>query len=48
MKETRREGQQNPLVHEGDSPDPLDSNEKADEKVEVRQPSGDDAPAARD
>jgi hypothetical protein len=48
MIEVRSEGQQNPLVHEGDSPDPLDSNEKADEKVEVQQPSGDEAPAHTD
>ena len=42
MIEDRREddGLQHPLVHEGASPDPLDSNEDGDEKATIVQPSG--------
>lgn len=46
MDEDRRErdeddGKQNPLVHEAGVPAPTyDTNESADSKVEIQQPSG--------
>ncbi|HJR44936.1 MAG TPA: hypothetical protein VJ927_04970 [Actinomycetota bacterium] len=42
MTDERRDddGLQHPLVHEGADPDPEDSNEAADEKATILQPSG--------
>lgn len=34
------DGLQNPVVHQGDEPDGLDTNERADESATIRQPSG--------
>ena len=43
----REEGKQNPITHEGAPSDgPSDSNEHADEAVEVMQPDG-ETPAPR-
>lgn len=39
---------QNPLTHEGAEPDDRDSNENADDKVEILQPDGSEAPRADD
>ena len=36
-----REHGQHPLIHEGAEPDRVDSNEDADDRVEIQQPSGD-------
>ncbi len=40
------DGLQNPVVHEGAPSDLHDSNEAADDKIVVLQPSGDPAPEA--
>ena len=37
---------QNPLTHEGAAADDRDTNENADDKVEVLQPDGSEAPRA--
>lgn len=37
---------QSPLTHEGAEPDDHDSNENADDKVEILQPDGSEAPRA--
>lgn len=37
---TEDDGLQSPLVHEGAESDAVDSNEEADDKVTVTQPSG--------
>ena len=42
----RHEDLQNPLTHEGADPDDHDSNENADEKVDILQPDGSEAPRA--
>lgn len=43
------DGLQHPLVHEGGGSSPnYDTNEAADSKVEVLQPSGDQAPSAEE
>lgn len=39
---------QNPLTHEGADPDNRDSNENADDKVQILQPDGSEAPRADD
>ncbi len=39
MEEVRKQGQ-HPVIHEGAEPDELDSNERADDRVEIRDPSG--------
>ncbi len=40
------DGKQDPVVHDGAPPDGLDSNEHADDKVQIQQPSGEPAPEA--
>ena len=41
LKDDGREQRQNPVVHEGAPPDPGgDSNERADDRAEIQQPSG--------
>jgi hypothetical protein len=46
-KEQSREGGQDPITHEGADPDArLDSNEDADGRVRIEQPSGDEAPSS--
>lgn len=43
------DGLQNAPVHDGGGPAPTDdTNERADDKVEVLQPDGDPAPSARE
>lgn len=43
------DGLQHPLVHEGGGAAPTDdTNEKADDKVDIVQPSGDPAPHAEE
>lgn len=37
---------QSPLTHEGAEPDDRDSNENADDKVEILQPDGSETPRA--
>ena len=39
---------QSPLTHEGADPDRHDSNEDADDRVEILQPDGSEAPRADD
>ena len=39
---------QSPLTHEGAEPDDIDSNENADDKVDILQPDGSEAPRAED
>ena len=44
----REEGRQNSIIHEGAPADPKDdTNEHADEKVEIQQPDGSAAPRAK-
>lgn len=46
--EARQEGLQNPLIHEGAAADPVeDTNERADDAADIRQPDG-DSPVPRD
>jgi hypothetical protein len=40
------EGKQHPIIHEGAEPDPVDSNEDADDKTEVLEPDGKESPHA--
>ncbi len=41
------DGMQHPLIHDGGGPAPTyHTNEKADDKAEIVQPSGDPAPTA--
>ena len=40
------EGKQHPIIHEGAEPDPVDSNEEADDKTEVLEPDGEESPHA--
>ena len=40
------EGKQHPLIHEGTEPDPVDTNEEADDKIEVLEPDGEESPHA--
>lgn len=43
------DGMQHPLIHEGGGPAPTyDTNEAADDKAEILQPSGDPAPHAEE
>ncbi len=42
----REEGRQNVLMHEGVENDRRDSNESADEKVEIVEPDGSPSPRA--
>ena len=42
------DGLQNPLVHEGAETDEVSTNEHADGKVTVEQPSGEEAPRAQE
>ena len=37
---------QSPLIHEGADPDDRDPNEGADDRVEIQQPDGSEAPRA--
>lgn len=41
-----RDDLQSPLTHEGAEPDDHDSNENADDKVDILQPDGSEAPRA--
>jgi hypothetical protein len=44
---SRNEGLQNPLTHEGAAPDPAyDSNERADDRVDIIEPDGTPSPRA--
>jgi hypothetical protein len=43
-----RDDLQSPLTHEGAEPDHPDTNENADDKVEILQPDGSEAPRADD
>ena len=43
-----RDDLQSPLIHEGAHPDDRDSNESADDKVDILQPDGSEAPRADD
>ncbi len=46
-KERTDDGLQNPLTHTGADPEPgYDSNERADDRVRIEQPSGEEAPRA--
>ena len=42
----RIEGRQNAIVHEGASSSEEDTNERADDAVEIQQPDGSEAPRA--
>jgi hypothetical protein len=42
------DGLQDPLVHEGGDTDDVSTNERADGKVTVEQPSGEEAPRAQE
>jgi hypothetical protein len=44
----RTDGFQSPLVHVGASPNPEDSNERADDKVRILQPDGQPVPRWRE
>ena len=45
MSKEREEGLQNPLIHEGVPPEgDRDTNEKADDRVEVVEPDGSESP----
>ena len=46
MTDPADDGLQNPLVHEGGETDEVSTNEQGDDKVTVRQPSGDEVPTA--
>ena len=46
-KDRSDDGLQHPLTHEGADPEPgYDSNERADDRVRIEQPSGEEAPRA--
>lgn len=50
MTQDRRDDDalQNPLVHEGAAPDPVDANEDGDEKATILQPSGESVEDAQE
>ena len=45
---TPDDGLQNPPLHEGGETDDVSTNEDADRKVTVEQPSGEEAPRAQE
>ena len=47
-RDEEREPGQHPIVHEGAAPDPEDTNEEADERATILQPSGDPIPPRGD
>ncbi|HWL65719.1 MAG TPA: hypothetical protein VNP73_07075 [Actinomycetota bacterium] len=47
MSKERKEGLQNPVIHEGAPSQPEhDTNEKADDRIEIVEPDGTDSPRA--
>ena len=44
----RVEGRQNAVIHEGAPSDEQDTNERADQAVEIQQPDGSPAPRAEE
>ena len=45
-RDERQEGHQNPMVHTGAEPDAADTDADADDKVEILDPDGTEAPRA--
>jgi hypothetical protein len=48
VMEKERDDLQSPLIHEGAEPDEVDTNENADDKADIVQPDGSDAPRANE